>query len=588
MEARSRFLTLGVVILLVAACGTPPASSAPLAASAPASPAAGASLSTPATLVPSPTVAATFPAGALATTVSDRLRVRSEPRVADDSAMYKPLLPLGTTLTIVGGPVGASGYTWIEVQVEVGTLQDGVTRGWVAIADHDGTPWIARASIAGLEVATSAVRRATADRKDAPGAAASVNAFAIDAYRQLLRDPVVRLADKNGVFSPTSIMLALGMVRAGARGDTAAQMDHVLHTNGWNTLGTGLNALDQVLASRNASWTDGEDAPRQVALRVANTTFAQRGWAIEPAFLDAVAAAFGAGVNLVDYQADPEAARKTINAWVDQRTGGRIPELLAPKNVTSLTRLYLVNAIYLKAEWDEWFSEGGTEPKTFTRLDGSTVKVPTMVAYRGALTPVTPYAKGNGWQAVELAYRSQSGRPELAMDLIIPTDLAAFEASLSTKQLDGIVGALADVRRGWSEVDCPPAYETGCYPYDLELHMPKFGIETRASLVDLLKALGMPVAFVQGQADFTGIHVPTDPMDHIYISDVVHQANIEVDEKGTEAAAATAVGMNTGGGPSALKQVTLRLDHPFLFLLRDLETGTILFMGRVVDPSIRP
>ena len=338
MPIRVRYVVLGMIIALVGACGAPapssPAPSSTPAASAAASPMTSALPSAPATAGPTPT-AADLPAGAFATSITDRLRVRSEPRVADDSVMYQPVLPKGTPLTVVGGPVDASGYTWYEVEVEPGTLEDGVTRGWVAMADHDGTPWIALtgAPIAGLEVATSDVARAAADPKDAQGAAASVNGFAIDAYRQLLRDPTLELQDKNAVFSPTSIALALGMVRAGAHGETAAQMDQVLHTNGWDALGTGLNALDQVLSSRNASWTDVDDAARQVALRIANTTFAQRGWAIEPTFLDAIAAAFGAGLDLVDYEADPEAARKTINAWVEQKTGGRIPELLEPANV---------------------------------------------------------------------------------------------------------------------------------------------------------------------------------------------------------------------------------------------------------------
>jgi len=532
-----------------------------------------------------------MPVGSLAETVSDRIRVRSQPRVSDDSIKYEPVLPLGTGLTIVGGPVEASGYTWYEVEPVAFALNDGVRRGWVAIGDHDGTPWVALAGtpIAGLEVAMSPVRRAPADPRDAGAAAASVNAFAIDAYRQLLRDKKLALSDKNVVFSPTSIALALGMARAGARGTTADEMDHVLHVDGWDQLGPGLNALSQALSSRNEAWTDEGGAARAIALRIANATFAQRGWTLEQAFLDAIAGAFGAGVDLVDYQADPEAARRTINAWVDRHTAGRIPELLVPSAVSKDTKLYLVNAIYLKAEWDKWFEEGQTEPRTFSRLDGSKIQVPTMVGYRGALTPVAPYAQGAGWAAVELRYRTRTGadQPQLAMTLIRPDDLASFESSLSTERLQQIVSALDAVRSGWDSVTCPAAFETGCYPYDLTLYMPKFGVETRAGLKDLLAALGMPTAFDPGAADLTGIHVPVDPADNPFISAAIHQADIDVDEKGTEAAAATAVGVDTGGGPSALKEITFRLDRPFLFLLRDVDTGAILFMGRVVDPSIK-
>ncbi len=458
------------------------------------------------------------------------------------------------------------------------------------MADHDGTPWIALAGapIVGLEVEMSDVARAPADPADATAAAAAVNAFAIDAYRQLLRDPELALAEKNAVFSPTSIALALGMTRAGARGDTAAEMDDVLHVAGWDELGPGLNALSQALDARSERWVDEDGAPREVALRIANTTFGQRGWKLEEDFLDAIASAFGAGVNLVDYMADPEAARLIINAWVENETAGRIPELLLPPDVTSDTRLYLVNAIYMKAEWDEWFNEGGTEPRTFTRLDGSRIEVPTMVTYRGALSPVTPFASGDGWQATELRYQTSpdgQGSP-LAMTLIRPDDLSAFESAMTTNVLDRIVTALDAERDGWNDVDCPGSLDAGCYPYDMELYMPKFGIETRAPLGDLLMTLGMPTAFDPEAADLTGIHVPVDLGDNPFIKNVIHQANIDVDEKGTEAAAATAVGVDTGGGPSALDQITFRLDSPFLFLLRDVETGAILFMGRVVDPSV--
>jgi serpin B len=587
VRARRLDLVLLVVIVLVGACGgrsptTGPAGSSPPASAVPAAtpsgpPAAG-------TLAPEP--AALLP-GALAVTVSDRLRVRSEPRVADDSIKYEPVLPLGTELTVVGGPVQASGYAWYQVEPLTFVLDGGVSRGWVAIADHDGTAWVAPADdqIAGLEVALSTLARAIADPTDAGGAASSLNAFGIDLYRQMLRDPKLDLGDRNAVFSPTSIALALGMVRAGARGATATQMDDVLHTPGWDELGPGLNALDQALRSRSATWTD-DEGTRSLALRIANTSFAQRDWSIERPFLDAIAAAFGAGVDLVDYRADPEAARQTINAWVKRQTVGRIPELLAPPDVTTLTRLYLVNAIYLKAEWDQWFWDGETKDRDFTRLDGSTVKVPTMTGSRGGLGPIAPYVRGKDWQGIELGYRGPDGSRPLAMALILPDDLRAFEGKLTPKRLAQVLGALDDERAAWDTVACPSSFDAGCYPYDLRIFMPRFGIETRAGLADQLAAIGMPIAFDQARADFTGIHVPTDPMENIYISAVIHQANIDVDEKGTEAAAATAVGMDTGGGPSPLKNVTFLLDHPFLFVLRDVGTGAVLFMGRVVDPSV--
>ena len=199
------------------------------------------------------------------------------------------------------------------------------------MAAKDGEPWIALADapIAGIELAKADVARASVDPADAKTAAASINAFGLDLLRAMLADGTLE-PDKNAVFSPTSIALALAMARAGAKGETATQMDAVLHTTGWDALGPGLNALEQALTSRNATWQDESlDPPtRELALRIANAAFAQRDWAIEQAYLERIGSTFGAGVRLVDYRADHEAARKLINAWVSDQTKKRIPELI--------------------------------------------------------------------------------------------------------------------------------------------------------------------------------------------------------------------------------------------------------------------
>jgi serpin B len=495
-------------------------------------------------------------------------------------------------LTVLDGPVNASGYTWYKVAPVSFVGLDGPGYGWVALAGTDGEPWIAlrEAPIAGIELVRANVARAPAGPADAKSAATSINAFGLDLFRAMLADPGLELAEKNAVFSPASIALALGMARAGARGETAAQIDAVLHVNGWDELGAGLNALDQALASRNVTWTDSDGTRRQVALRIANAAFAQRGWTIEDGFLDAIAAAFGAGVQLVDYAGDAEAARRAINAWVSRQTEERIPQLLTPPDVTERTRLYLVNAVYLKAEWERWFFEGETKSASFIRLDGTRVEVPMMykVAGGGCCTDRVPYARGEGWQAVELRYRHADDTGPLAMTLILPDDLVAFEAQLGPDQLAQIsTGLDAERKRFEGPQTCPSNFEPGnCYPYDLRLFVPRFAIETRVELKDVLAVVGMPLAFDSVRADFTGIHVPEAPEDRIHISKVIHQANIDVDEKGTEAAAATAVGMDTGGGPGPLDEITLRFDRPFLFVLRDVGTGAVLFMGHVVDPSL--
>jgi serpin B len=192
-------------------------------------------------------------------------------------------------------------------------------------------------------------------------------------------------------------------------------------------------------------------------------------------------------------------------------------------------------------------------------------------------------AQGAGWKATELKYAGANGSP-LSMTLILPDDLGRFEAGLSAAKLDAIQQAIAHEQKRIEKIIPQDDGDMNCpaFAYDVNLSLPKFGLDTRTDLVPILKAMGMRDAVNFEKADFSGITGGRD----MFIAHVIHQANIDVDEKGTEAAAATAVGVDTGGGPSALKQITLRLDHPFLFLLRDLETDAILFMGRVVDPSV--
>ncbi len=557
----------------------------------------GPAVSTPAptpavTPLPTPTPSlapAELAPGSAAITVSDRLRVRSQPRVSDDSARYEPLLPTGTELLVIEGPVRASGYDWYRVAPLSLTLSGGVNEGWVAIADHDGTPWVASAGdpLAGLEFARSAVTRSAGGVREAKQAAQSVNAFAVDMYGRLRTDASAKLDGKNIVFSPTSIALALAMARAGARGTTASEMDDVLRADGWKPLAARLNALDQELAGHNATWTDYDKNTHALSLRIANTAFGQRGYALEQAFLDAIAEGFGAQLGLVDFEADPEAARQVINAWVSRQTARRIPELLVPGNVTSDTRLALVNAIYLKANWQLEFDLDRTADRTFTRRDGSNVDVPTM-SLDGAQE--VPYASGSGWKATELRYTGADGTTPLAMTLILPDNLAAFERGMTSAKLDSIVAKLGTERTRISRTRHGKADEWGMacpyYAYQTRLFLPRFGVDTRASLVPVLKRMGIKAAFDTAGADFSGITGEKS----LFISEVIHQANIDVDEKGTEAAAATAILFDTTGGcgPAApLKTVTLRLNRPFLFAVRDVGTGAILFMGRVMNPSVR-
>ena len=396
-----------------------------------------------------------------------------------------------------------------------------------------------------IGLARADVTRAAAGIDDATAAAAAINEFGFDLHRRLAANR------DNVVFSPASVAIALGMARAGARGGTAAQMDLVLREMAADDHANWLNGLDQALASRSGTFQDSDGTDHELTLDIANAYFAQDDLAFEAAFLEALAARFGAGMQLVDFVADPEAARELINEWADEETRGRIPEVLQSGDVTEDTRLALVNAIYLKAPWQRPFLVERTTDQPFTRLDGSTVAVPTMPAEHGSC------AIGSGWGAFELPYIGNT----LSMLVVVPDDLAAFEASL-----DGAV--IATLTRALEDGFAGP-----------RISLPRFDFETRAELGSILAALGMPDAFDPESADFSGMTNEAE----LFISKVIHQANISVDEKGTEAAAVTVVGVDVTSGPSTI--CTVHADRPFFFALRDGETGAILFMGRVVDPS---
>jgi serpin B len=397
-----------------------------------------------------------------------------------------------------------------------------------------------------VAMARSDAPRAAADPAAAEVAGKAIDAFGFDLYRGVATgDPGADL-----VISPASIAIALAMARAGARGETADQMDAVLRALGSDEGAAGINALDQALAARSGSFKGRDDASYDLDLRIANAPFAQNDTVFEPAFLDALASRFGAGVRLVDYKSDAEGARRQINGWVDDATEKRIPELLTPGIVDALTRLVLVNAIYLKAPWEAAFSPEATEAAPFTRPDGSSVDVPTM-----SLQEPLEYAKGPGWRAVELPYVGGS----LAMTIVVPDDMAAYEQRLEADSFAALTAALG--------------------PHEVDLTLPRFEIETKADLASLLGGLGMPLAFDPDRADFSGMTA----QEQLFIAHVVHQANISIDEKGTEAAAATGVVMSTTAMPAEV--IRMHVDRPFLFAVRDTPTGAILFLGRVLDPA---
>jgi len=396
---------------------------------------------------------------------------------------------------------------------------------------------------AAVAEATSQATRAAVSADAASQAAAAVDAFGFDFYKAALT------AGGNAVFSPASVVLALSMAQAGAVGETASQMDSVLHGAARSGGGDGINSLDQALVGLSGTFKDANGTDQQLTLRIANAPFAQSGMQLQEPFLDTLASRYGAGLRLVDFQKDPAGACKLIDGWVSDQTEGRIPRLL--DSLDSLTRLVLVNAIYLKAPWQTPFDAKGTNPEPFTTSDGAQVSVPTMSLNLSEGS----YGSGSGWQAVELPYAGGS----LVMDIVVPDDLATFERSLDAAGFARITAALR------------PTY--------VDLTLPRFKIETKSDLSSVLAGMGMPLAFDPDRADFSGITT----QEQLFISAVIHQANISVDEKGTEASAATAVVMTASMAPS--RQVTLHVDRPFIFAVRDTSTGAILFLGRVADPS---
>lgn len=399
--------------------------------------------------------------------------------------------------------------------------------------------------------ARSEARRVTADPAYAGQGAAVVNGFGADLYRVLATDD-----DGNIVFSPSSVAFALAMARGGANGVTAAEIDAAFHASGEGVnVASALNGLDAALAARPGTYEDREGGEGELAIASANAIWAQEGYEIEAAYLDLLAEQYGAGLNLMDPAGDPEAARQAVNEWVAAHTADRIPELLAPNAIDELTRLVLVNAIVLTAPWYHAFSPSATGDAPFTTSAGTEVTAPFMHSQSDL-----EYASGPDWQAVRLPYIGG----ELAFEVILPDEgsLGAFEAALSADRL-------AEIDAGFAE-------------HKVILALPKFRAEIAFQLEDALKEVGITTAFDADAADFSGI-TAEEPL---FISAVVHKAFLEIDEEGTEAAAATAVMMEGGSAPSEpVEPVEFVADRPFLFAVRDLQTGAVLFLGRIADPT---
>lgn len=391
---------------------------------------------------------------------------------------------------------------------------------------------------------------ASVSRNDLLSASESFRLFGTDLYRVLAEEA----GEGNLVFSPASIVTALVMTYAGAAGTTAEEMAATLHLGlEGEALHQAFNSLDSILESRSWQGKDADGKDVGVLVRTANSLWAQKDLTFQQPFLDTLALNYGAGVRLVDYKAEAEKARRAINDWVAQQTEDKIPDLIPEGTLDALTRLVLVNAVYLDATWAYQFDKAATMDGPFTTLAGETVTTPMM-----RQSTELPYAKGEGWQAVELPYL----RDELSMLLVVPDEGRFSEIEL--RLADGLLA------------DATAALTPGA---EVDLTMPKFEFRTQAGLSDALKALGMPTAFDPTAADFSGMTIE----EALLIDDVIHEAYIAVDEEGTEAAAATAVVMRATAMP--MEEITLLVDRPFLFALQDRDTGALIFLGRVADPA---
>jgi len=360
-----------------------------------------------------------------------------------------------------------------------------------------------------------------------------------------------RSQDGNLFFSPYSISVALAMTYAGAREQTASQMAETMHYGlPQDTLHPAFNALDLALQGSGEDY--GEMQPFE--LNIANAIWGQIGHPFLPAFLDTLAMNYGAGLRLTDFQNALEASRQEINQWVEDQTKGRIKDLIPEGSLTDATRLVLTNAIYFKADWMMPFSADLTMEKPFNLLDGSQVNVDMMAQSE---EHSYPYAAGDGYQAIELPYIGN----QVSMLLIVP-DQGNYEAI--EEQLDAAM--IEDIN-------------TQLLERLVDLSMPKFSFTWKLNLKEALEVMGMRDAFQTELADFSGMDGEKD----LHIQNIFHKAFVAVDEKGTEAAAATAVDMSL----EAMMEpgVEFWVDRPFIFLIRHRETGAVLFAGRMLDPS---
>ncbi|NPV84326.1 MAG: serpin family protein [Candidatus Aminicenantes bacterium] len=368
----------------------------------------------------------------------------------------------------------------------------------------------------------------------------AINYFAFDLYSYLKKGEPGNL-----FYSPFSLSVAMGMTYEGAREQTAAEIRQVFHyPDDINILRQGFS---EVLARVNRK-------DRNYDLRTANALWAQKNYPFLPEYFQAVEKYYGGRVTNLDFVGDTENSRLIINRWVEEQTSNRIKDLIPQGVITPLTRLVLTNAIYFKGLWEKQFPKKATAEADFRVSADKTVKVPMMFLQDAEVN----YFENEDLQAVELPYVGG----EISMLVLLPkAELSRVESYLSSEKLEALRGMLT----GREKVD---------------IYLPRFKFETKYLMggkEGLLGKMGMPTAFTMA-ADLSGLTGRKE----LYITEVVHQAFVEVNEEGTEAAAATAVIV---GIKMVQRKPVFRADHPFIFIIQERQTGTILFLGRVVNPA---
>jgi serpin B len=367
----------------------------------------------------------------------------------------------------------------------------------------------------------------------------AMNAFTTASYKQLMG------GDANLILSPFNIATALSMALAGARGQTAEEIQSVLHLHYDSTYDSALGALLAGLAK--AGDTGGNE------LHTANGLWVQKGFPIQPAFENTLADNYHAPLTPLDFIANPEAARSRINLWTEEHTKEKIKDLLPAGSLDARTRLVLTSAIYFYGKWQDPFVASRTQPAPFTLPAGATTQASFMNQ-----TSEFGYSETPSAQVLEMRYAGTG----FAFDVLLPktpTGLRGLEKSLTPGNLTFWLGNLT-IR-------------------SVQVSLPKFRAESGFSLRQALSTMGMPTCFT-AKADFSGI----GPQPGLAISEVVHKAFVDVSEQGTEAAAATGIAMPTVSMRMPEQPVVFRADHPFLFLIRDTRTGVVLFIGRLMDP----